>query len=116
MHEKRDDAVAVDFSAKSSHPAHSESSQLPSSHRESGPDPLNLPPPSTFRRRVQGDARSTTIPERQDLPGSLLASVRQSIASDVASCESACWSESAEEWCKWQDDFKAFDMDMMIQD
>ena len=93
----------------------SETSQLPSSRKGSQHDPLNVPPPSSFRRKVRsetklpGETRSNSFSGRQNMPRALLSSIRQSIASEIARCESACWYESSVERCEWQDAFKAFE-------
>ena len=96
---------AIDCSVKSSH---LESSQLPTSRRSRRPDPLNVPPPSTFLRKQRKYATPDPVPPK--LPNVLLATIRHSIASEIADCESARWSESPDELCEWDTEFRALEI------
>ena len=99
---------AIDCSVKSSHLESSHLPTLPTSRRSRRPDPLNVPPPSTFRRKQRKYA--THDPEPPKLPIVLLATIRHSIASEIANFESACWSESPDELCEWDNEFRALEI------
>ena len=96
----------TDCSIKSSH---LESSQLSTSRRSCQSDPLNVPPPSTFLRKQRKYAL-THIPQNCQTIRHSIATIRHFIASEIADCESACWSESPNELREWYNKFRALEI------
>ena len=93
----------TDCSIKSSH---LESSQLSTSRRSCQSDPLNVPPPSTFLRKQ----RKYALTQNCQTIRHSTATIRRSIASEIADCESACWSESPDELREWDNEFRALEI------
>ena len=98
MHHTQSQDV-IDCSIKSSH---LESGQLPTSRS-------NVPPPSTFLRKQRKYAL-THIPQNCQTIRHSIATIRHFIASEIADCESACWSESPNELREWDNKFRALEI------
>ena len=95
MHHTQSQDV-IDCSIKSSH---LESGQLPTSRS-------NVPPPSTFLRKQ----RKYALTQNCQTIRHSTATIRRSIASEIADCESACWSESPDELREWDNEFRALEI------
>ena len=74
--------------------------QHPSSRSNNQVDLRFVQPPSTFCRNA---------PTRPDVPKELLATIRQSKASEIARYEVASWSETPIQRREWEDAFKQLD-------
>ena len=76
--------------------------QLPSSRRDSQIDSISVPAPTKFCRQAQKPQLNGPM-----LPFSRLATIRKSVAAEIASCEIAAWHETADERSDWDNVFLA---------